>query len=193
MQSSQTGVAAKMAATPAKIGACDQVGDWYKEYMIFALLCLGHAEQFTFCCIPAVCSSIGSGRAFLIPVFRTLSEFSDSAIEGLMRRLILEALGPDFCAALFRNPIRRSSVCIPRGPAAQGTRGMATGRQKVAGLAGRSHEEARKIERLRPIGTGNEFLLLKASELLERAKSSRDNFPRFDRFIAATNAMLESK
>ena len=37
-----------------------------------------------------------------------------------------------------------------------------------------------------------EFLQLRASELLERAKSSRENYFRFGRFIAATNAMLEA-
>lgn len=37
-----------------------------------------------------------------------------------------------------------------------------------------------------------EFIHSRASELLERAKSSRDNYFQFDRFIAATNAMLEA-
>ena len=37
-----------------------------------------------------------------------------------------------------------------------------------------------------------EFIHSRASELLERAKSSRENYFRFDRFIAATNAMLEA-
>jgi hypothetical protein len=41
-------------------------------------------------------------------------------------------------------------------------------------------------------GPEMEFIHSRASELLERAKASRDNYFRFERFIAATNAMLEA-
>jgi hypothetical protein len=56
-------------------------------------------------------------------------------------------------------------------------------------------ETTKRLEKTKSIsqpGPEIEFLYSRASELLERAKSSRDNYPRFERFIAATNAMLEA-
>jgi hypothetical protein len=52
---------------------------------------------------------------------------------------------------------------------------------------GKRLEKAKKINQP---GPDIEFLLSRASELLERARQSRDNYFRFDRYIAATNALL---
>jgi hypothetical protein len=56
-------------------------------------------------------------------------------------------------------------------------------------------ETAKRLEKSKSIGQPGpelEFLNARASDLLERAKSSRDNYFRFGRFIAAANAMLEA-
>lgn len=56
-------------------------------------------------------------------------------------------------------------------------------------------ETAKRLEKAKNAnapGAEIEFLHSRASELLERAKASRDNYFRFDRFIAATNAILEA-
>ena len=56
-------------------------------------------------------------------------------------------------------------------------------------------ETTKRLEKSKSIsqpGPEIEFLHARASELLERAKSSRENYFRFDRFIAAANAMLEA-
>jgi hypothetical protein len=56
-------------------------------------------------------------------------------------------------------------------------------------------ETAKRLEKSKNIsqpGPEIEFLNARASEMLERAKSSRDNFFRFGRFIAAANAILEA-
>ncbi len=56
-------------------------------------------------------------------------------------------------------------------------------------------EATKRLEKAKSIsqpGPELEFLHSKASELLERAKASRENYFRFGRFIAATNALLEA-
>jgi hypothetical protein len=56
-------------------------------------------------------------------------------------------------------------------------------------------EAARRLEKTRissPPGPDLEFLQSRASDLLDRAKASRDNYFRFGRFIAAANSMLEA-
>jgi hypothetical protein len=56
-------------------------------------------------------------------------------------------------------------------------------------------ETTKRYERSKNIsqpGPELEFLNSRAADLLERAKSSRDNFYRFGRFIAAANALLEA-
>jgi hypothetical protein len=58
-----------------------------------------------------------------------------------------------------------------------------------------AEEATKRIEKSKALGqTGPEaeFLQSTAAELLERAKASRENFPRFERFISATNALLEA-
>lgn len=49
-----------------------------------------------------------------------------------------------------------------------------------------------KSKNISPQGPELEFLTGSAADLLEQAKSSRDNFFRFGRLIAAANAMLEA-
>jgi hypothetical protein len=56
-------------------------------------------------------------------------------------------------------------------------------------------ETAKRLEKAKsanPSGPEMEFMHSRASELLEKAKASRDNYFRFERYIAATNAMLEA-
>ena len=56
-------------------------------------------------------------------------------------------------------------------------------------------ETTKRLEKSKSIsqpGPEIEFLQARASDLLERAKSLRENFFRFGRFIAAANAMLEA-
>jgi hypothetical protein len=56
-------------------------------------------------------------------------------------------------------------------------------------------ETSKRLEKTKNIsqsGPETDFLLSKASELLERARSSRDNYLRFERFVAATNSILEA-
>jgi hypothetical protein len=56
-------------------------------------------------------------------------------------------------------------------------------------------ETTKRLEKSKNIsqpGPEIEFLNARASDLLDRAKSSRDNYFRFGRFIAAANAMLEA-
>jgi hypothetical protein len=56
-------------------------------------------------------------------------------------------------------------------------------------------ETAKRLEKSKSMGQPTpeiEFLQARASELLERAKLSRENFFRFSRYIAATNALLEA-
>ncbi|HTY61823.1 MAG TPA: hypothetical protein VMG30_06160 [Acidobacteriota bacterium] len=56
-------------------------------------------------------------------------------------------------------------------------------------------ETAKRLEKSKAVsqqGSELEFLNARAAELLERAKSSRDNYFRFGRYIAAANAMLEA-
>jgi hypothetical protein len=54
-------------------------------------------------------------------------------------------------------------------------------------------ETTKRLEKAKKIsqpGPEIEFLNSRASELLERAKQSRDNYFRFDRYISAANALL---
>ena len=56
-------------------------------------------------------------------------------------------------------------------------------------------ETTKRLEKAKSIsqpGPEIEFLIARAADLLERAKSSRENFFRFGRLIAAANAMLEA-
>ena len=56
-------------------------------------------------------------------------------------------------------------------------------------------EATKRLEKAKGISQSSpelEFLTARAFELLERAKSSRENYFRFGRFIAATNALLEA-
>jgi hypothetical protein len=56
-------------------------------------------------------------------------------------------------------------------------------------------ETAKRLEKSKSLGPSTpeiEFLHARASELLERAKLSRENYFRFGRYIAATNALLEA-
>jgi len=56
-------------------------------------------------------------------------------------------------------------------------------------------ETTKRLEKSKNIsqqGPELEFFNARASDLLERAKASRDNFFRFDRFISAANAILEA-
>ncbi len=56
-------------------------------------------------------------------------------------------------------------------------------------------ETSKRLEKARNLGQPGpeiEFLVARASDLLEKAKASRDDFFRFGRYVAASNSMLEA-
>jgi hypothetical protein len=109
-----------------------------------------------------------------------------------MRRLILKHWVRIFALLCFGTLSGVQAYAFPEAQQPKGPEGWQPGDRKWPDWL---EEATKRLERSKGFGQSGqetEFLLLKASELLERAKSSRDNFPRFDRFIAATNAMLEA-
>ncbi len=75
----------------------------------------------------------------------------------------------------------------PKGP-----EGWQPGDRKFPDWLDETTKRLEKSKKISQPGPEIEFLQARASELLDRARQSRDNRFRFDRYIAATNSLLEA-
>ena len=117
---------------------------------------------------------------------------SDSTVEAFMRRSIVNRWF-QILALLCFGPISGIEAFPaletqqPKGPEV-----WRPGDGKWPDWLEVTSKRLEKAKNANQSGPEIEFIHSRASELLERAKSSRENYFRFDRFIAAANAMLEA-
>jgi hypothetical protein len=108
-------------------------------------------------------------------------------LELILKRWILTSVLICIGAA----PVARAFQ-FPTSPAPKGPEIWQPGDRKWPDWLDETTKRLEKSKSISQPGPEIEFLQARASDLLERAKSSRENFFRFGRFIAAANAMLEA-
>jgi len=108
-------------------------------------------------------------------------------LELILKRWILTSILICFGAA----PVARAFQ-FPSSPSPKGPDIWQPGDRKWPDWMDEATKRLEKSKSISQPGPEIEFLQARASDLLERAKTSRENFFRFGRFIAAANAMLEA-
>lgn len=108
-------------------------------------------------------------------------------LELILKRWILTSILICIGAA----PVARAFQC-PSSPSPKGPDIWQPGDRKWPDWLEETTKRLEKSKSISQPGPEIEFLQARASDLLERAKSLRENFFRFGRFIAAANAMLEA-
>jgi hypothetical protein len=108
-------------------------------------------------------------------------------LELILKRWILTSILICIGAAPVARAFQFPSSPSPRGPDI-----WQPGDRKWPDWLDETTKRLEKSKSISQPGPEIEFLQARASDLLERAKTSRENFFRFGRFIAAANAMLEA-
>ena len=105
----------------------------------------------------------------------------------ILKRWLLTSILICIGAAPVARAFQFSSSPLPKGPEI-----LQPGDRKWPDWLDEATKRLEKSKSISQSGPEIEFLQASASDLLERAKTSRENFFRFGRFIAAANAMLEA-
>ena len=108
-------------------------------------------------------------------------------LELNLKRWILTSILICIGAAPVARAFQFSSIPAPKGPDI-----WQPGDRKWPDWLDETTKRLEKAKSISQPGPEIEFLIARAADLLERAKSSRENFFRFGRLIAAANAMLEA-
>jgi hypothetical protein len=108
-------------------------------------------------------------------------------LEFILNRLILAPLLLCAVAASSNQAAQFPPMPVPKGPET-----WQPGDRKWPDWLEETTKRLEKSKNISQPGPEIEFLNARATELLERAMGSRDNFFRFGRFIAAANAVLEA-
>jgi hypothetical protein len=109
-----------------------------------------------------------------------------------MLRLILHKWILIFALSSFAALLDFPTAAAFQAPPPKGPMGWQSGDRKWPDWLEETTKRLEKSRKNSQPGPEIEFLHARASELLERARQSRDNYFRFDRYIAATNSLLEA-
>lgn len=119
-------------------------------------------------------------------------QHSDSTVEAFMRRPIVNRWFWILTLLCVGSIPGTEAYTAPEAQQPKGPEVWRPGEGKWPDWLEVTGKRLDKAKNANQSGPEIEFIHSRASELLERAKSSRDNYFQFDRFIAATNAMLEA-